>query len=330
MAASLWSSFKVAALTGMVALPVLLGSQAPALAPARYFNPRFSADGTKVVFESTRDGKYTIYSINVDGTGLRKLTNSQQDDAQPEWSPDGRMITFTRETGGVHKTFVIDTDGRNPRQISTGPRNDAAPSFSRDGKYVAWAATSARPEDWREIAVAAADGTGERLITSGPGNDQAPVWISSTRIVYVTEFPPKTDWMAMTPEDHVKRRASEELMAVDLDGSHATQLTTNSNADHSPSFAAGPGRIFFRTDRGGVDELWSMAPDGSDARREDAAMSGGAISPDGRTLTYSKIVGNRSGIYVRAVGGTTERELVGGEKQIEVAIGRGRLVAGGK
>jgi Tol biopolymer transport system component len=312
----------VAAVCSLLELPAVLARQAaPTPGPARYYNPHFSSDGTKVIFESTRDGKYTIYSINLDGSGLRKLTDSRQDDAQPHWSPDGTLITFTRQVVGVSKVFVMDADGRNARQVSTGPRNDAAPAFSRDGKYVAWAASSARPEDWREIGVAAVDGTGERLITSGPGNDQAPVWISNIRLVYVTEFPPKSDWRAMTPEDHIRRRASAELMAVDLDGSHPAQLTKNSNGDNSPSFAARMDRVFFRTDRGGADELWSMKPDGTDPKHEDASLSGGAIAADGRMLAYSKIVGDRSGIYVRAVGGTLERELVGGERPSRQAIG---------
>ena len=57
-----------------------------------------------------------------------------------------------------------------------------------------------------------------------------------------------------------------------------------------------------------------MNADGSDARRVDASLSGGAVSADGKMVTYSKIVGDRSGIYVRAIGSTAERELVGGEK----------------
>jgi TolB protein len=289
-------------------------AQQPAQSPARYYNPRFSSDGTRVIFESTRDRWYTIYSINVDGTDLRKLTNSMQDDAQPQWSADGTLITFTRHVAGVNKVFVMQADGHNPRQISTGPRNDAAPALSPDGKHVAWAATSEKPEDWREIGVAATDGSGVRLITSGPGNDQAPVWVSNTRIVFVTEFPPRADWRSMTPEDHAKRRASSEIMAVDLTGSNLVAITKNTFADHSPSFAAGVGRVFFQSDRGGLDEIWSIDADGSDPRRVDAALSGGSVSADGRMLTYSKVVTGRSGIYVRAVGSAAERELVGGEK----------------
>lgn len=285
-----------------------------AQAPARYYNPRFSSDGGRVIFESTRDGKYTIYSINADGTRPTKLTNSQQDDAQPQWSADGTMITFTRQVNGVNKVFVMQADGSSPRQISTGPRNDAAPAFSPDGRHIAWAAVSEKPEDWREIGVVAVDGSGARLITSGPGNDQTPVWVSNTRILFVTEFPPKADWRSMTPEDHAKRRASSELMAVELTGSNLTALTKNSFSDHSPTFAARAGRVLFRSDRGGADELWSINPDGGDPRRVDAALSGGSVSADGRMLTYSKVVGDRSAIFIRAIGSTAERELIGGEK----------------
>jgi TolB protein len=304
-----------------VALCVVISSsttaEQAAQAPARYYNPRFSSDGTRVILESTRDGKYTVYSINVDGTDLRRLTNSMQDDSQPQWSTDGTLITFTRQVAGVNKVFVMQADGTNPRQISTGPRNDAAPALSPDGTHVAWAATSEKPEDWREIGVAAIDGSGQRLITSGPGNDQAPIWVSNTRIVFATELLSKPDWRSMTPEDHAKRRASSEIMAVDMTGSNLVAITKNTFSDHSPSFAAGVGRVFFRSDRGGIDEIWSINPDGTDPRRVDAALSGGSMSADGRMLTYSKVVGDRSGIYVRALGSATERELVGGEKPPE-------------
>ncbi len=47
-------------------------------------------------------------------------------------------------------------------------------------------------------------------------------------------------------------------------------------------------------------------------------MSGGSISADGKMLTYSKIVGDRSGIFVRAVGSTAERELIGGQKPRDI------------
>ena len=281
--------------------------------PARYYNPRFSTDGTRVIFESTREGKMAVYAINVDGMGLRKLTDGKQDDAQPQWSPVADLVTFTSNAtpGALNKVFVMRSDGSNRRQISTGPKHDAAPSFSTDARLVAWAATTVLPENWRDIGVASADGSVEpRLITSGPGNDQAPVWISGSRLVFVREFPPKTDWRAMSPEDHEKRRASSEIMTINADGTGLTQLTTNAVFDSEVSWAGALKRIFFATTRNGASELFSMNADGTDARR--MADFTGSVSWDGRLVTYSKIVDGRSGIFVRDLAGGAERELIGG------------------
>lgn len=281
--------------------------------PARYYNPRFSTDGSRVIFESTREGKMAVYSVNIDGTGLRKLTDGLQDDAQPQWSPDSSLITFTSSgtPGAINKVFVMRADGSSRTQVSTGSKHDAAPSFSTDGRSVAWAAATALPEDWRDIGVASAAGTGAaRLITSGPGNDQGPVWVSGTRLVFVREFPPKTDWRAMSPDDHAKRRASSEIMAVNADGTGLEPLTNNDAYDGDPSWAGVPKRIFFSTARNGATELFSMNADGSDARR--IADFTGSVSWDGRVVTYAKVVDGRSGIFVRDVAGGAERELIGG------------------
>lgn len=307
-------------LTRVAAVLVLFSWSPAGQAPApraQYYNPRFSIDGTRVIFESTRDGKFTVYSINIDGTGLRRITDSRQNDAQPQWSPDGTLITFTAETGRVNKVTVMAANGRDRRQLSPGSKNDAAPSFSTDGKYVAWAATTELPENWRDISVAATSGTdGHRFITSGPGNDQSPVWISSTRVVFVREFLPKTDWMAMTPEEHAKRRASSEVMAVNADGSGLENLTRNAVFDWGPSWADSVQRIFFSSDRSGAAAFYSMNADGNDVRR--IGDMSGSVSSDGRQITYSRVVGDRSGIFVRDLASLVERELVGGDKPRDV------------
>jgi Tol biopolymer transport system component len=295
------------------ALAAVAAGQVQPVQPARYYNPRFAADSSRVIFESMREGKMTIYSISVDGTGLRKLTDGRQDDAQPQWSADGNLITFTSNgtPGALNKVFVMGGDGGNRRQVSTGSKHDAAPSFSTDGRMVAWAATTELAENWRDIGVAAADGTTpQRLITSGPGNDQSPVWVSSTRLVFVREFPPKTDWRAMSPEDHEKRRASSEIMAINADGTGLAPLTTNAAFDGEASWAGALERIFFSTTRNGASELFSMNADGTDPRR--VADFAGVVSWDGKLVAYSKVVAGRSGIFVRDLAGGAERELIGG------------------
>jgi TolB protein len=300
--------------TRLSGFAIALVAVATQTAPARYYNPRFSTDGTRVIFESTREGLSSVYAINVDGSGLTRLTDGRQHDAQPQWSADGSAVVYTSDVEKLSRVFVMKPDGSARRQISAGPRFDIGPAISPDNRLVAWASTMTDPVSWRDLAIAPADGSQpQKLITSGPGNDLSPVWTSPTRLVFVREVPPGTDWRALTPEQHDQRRASSELMAIDADGSKLVNLTNNQLYDNAPTWAASIKRLFFISTRNGPQELFSMNADGTDVRRiADAAGITPAISSDGRLVTYSKIVGDRSGIYVRDLGTGAEREIVGG------------------
>lgn len=49
-------------------------------------NPTWSPDGTRLAFVSDHDGNSEIYVINIDGTGLKRLTNDPRADKFPAWS----------------------------------------------------------------------------------------------------------------------------------------------------------------------------------------------------------------------------------------------------
>ena len=57
--------------------------------------PAWSPDGKQIVFASNRAGPANVgqlYLVNIDGTGLRKITSGPWSYVQPAWSRDGRKI----------------------------------------------------------------------------------------------------------------------------------------------------------------------------------------------------------------------------------------------
>jgi TolB protein len=98
---------------------------------ARY--PAWSPDGTRLAFVSTRyDGNYELYTVNVDGTGIRRLTTFAGADLEPSWSPDGQQIVFASLRGTKYDLYSVNAaDGSGLVQRTTNAANDYMPSWSR-------------------------------------------------------------------------------------------------------------------------------------------------------------------------------------------------------
>src|SRR5438876_175121 len=62
--------------------------------------PQWSPDGTQLVFTGFSNGFSDLFTINRDGTGLRRLTTDKFADLHPAWSPDGTTIAFVTDRGG--------------------------------------------------------------------------------------------------------------------------------------------------------------------------------------------------------------------------------------
>src|SRR6185503_14030408 len=69
---------------------------------------RWSPDGKRIAFYSTRSGSFEIWLINADGTGLRRLTEMGNDKAfNPVWTPDGKKLSFANIRG---EAWLIEPD----------------------------------------------------------------------------------------------------------------------------------------------------------------------------------------------------------------------------
>jgi len=75
--------------------------------------PTWSPDGKRIAFESDRgspDGRYGIFIINADGTGLVQVTDYAFTAQHPVWSPDGRKMAFTGRDPATNQVGVAVID----------------------------------------------------------------------------------------------------------------------------------------------------------------------------------------------------------------------------
>jgi Tol biopolymer transport system component len=79
----------------------------------------WSPDGRKLAFASGRDGNAEVYTINTDGSGLRRLTDSPEYDGDAVWSPDGRQLVFVSNRDGGYAVYLMNADGSEQRRLTT-------------------------------------------------------------------------------------------------------------------------------------------------------------------------------------------------------------------
>ncbi|MGH2935751.1 MAG: TolB family protein [Gaiellaceae bacterium] len=93
--------------------------------------PALSPDGKRIAFERSGIG---IFTMNVDGGGLRRLTTSSRD-SYPVWSPDGKNIAFVRPIGTVWRVYVVPSSGGRLRGLSKAPPA-GRPAWTRAGLLI--------------------------------------------------------------------------------------------------------------------------------------------------------------------------------------------------
>ena len=112
---------------------------------------RWSPDGRRIAFKSTRGGSYNLYVMNADGGNVTRLTNHAGNDHDPSWLPDGQSLVFAsdrdRGPGRLDLYRLWLADGSVERLTTFFDGYAFMPNVSPDGGWVAFVATTF-PSEW--------------------------------------------------------------------------------------------------------------------------------------------------------------------------------------
>jgi Tol biopolymer transport system component/DNA-binding winged helix-turn-helix (wHTH) protein len=252
------------------------GSPGRALAPASdewTFEPRWSPDGSRVAFVSTRSGSYEVWSTDAEGREPRRLTAfGGPYVGTPRFSPDGRRIVFVARPHGRAQVFMSEADGRAPVPLTEGPGDAAAPSFAADGRSVLYG--SRQEGDWQIYRFELKSGRQTRVTEHGG---------------FAALESPDGEWMYFTRLDR------NGLFRTPKGGGAEALVSARILPEDWAAWGVGRAGVFWLepASDGGDPRAVLLEPGASEPRPlglvHDLAWPGIDLSPDGTTLLYSRL-----------------------------------------
>lgn len=279
----------------------------------------FSFDGTKLIFQSTRDGFQCdqIFIMNVDGSQVRRVSTGKGQTTCAYFFPGDRKILYSsthpigpdcppapprgkRFIWPLHpfEIFTANVDGRDLKRLTFTKDYNAEATVSRDGKIVF---TSLREGDL-DIYVMNKDGSGVKRLTHQEGYDGGPFFSADgKRIVYRAHHPRSSNDLKEYQEALNKRQVvggTLELFVMKSDGSDQRQITDNGASNFCPFFHPNGIQIIFSSNlhqpEGREFNLYLINMDGTGLERitfHPGFDSFPMFSPDGKKLVF---VSNRN------------------------------------
>lgn len=184
----------------------------------------------KLVFAAEDSaGNYQIFTMKASGSGLKQLTNLEEDEAyQPSWSPDGSQIVFSttlRSSSNGLSLYVMNADGSdmralNERENSHIPSPGNNPQWSPDGTRIVFdRCVNCQIGTNLELFIYDFETDSVIRLTDNKSSESNPTWSpDGQRIAFTSD----RDYF-----DGDTLRFRKDLYVIDADGKNLQRLTNN-------------------------------------------------------------------------------------------------------
>ena len=275
----------------------------------------FSHDGTRLIFQSTRDGRTCDqqYVMNVDGTHVRRVsTGTGKTTCGYFFGGDQRI--FFASTRAVDTTcpprpdpskgyvwrldpydiYTANADGSNLRRLTSYGVYTAEGTLSPDGSTIVF--TSLKDGDL-DIYTMGADGSDVRRLTTTPGYDGGPFFSPDGKQIVYRAWHPTDTALANYRElltQRLVRPNRMEIWIMNADGSDQHQITNLGGANFAPYFTPDGKRVIFSSNyknpRSRNFDLFLVNVDGTRLEQVTAHPEFDGFpmfSPDGKKLVWA-------------------------------------------
>lgn len=108
----------------------------PLIGTANISSYSFSPDGSKIAFSRPLSSLPTIFTMNIDGSGLNQVTTTL-DATSPRWISESRIV-FENKASANTEIFAVNTDGTNRTNLSNSASIDRSPTVDHTTGLIAF------------------------------------------------------------------------------------------------------------------------------------------------------------------------------------------------
>lgn len=166
--------------------------------------PAWAPDGRRLAVVLTKDsGNSQIYVVNVDGSGLQRLSHSSGIDTEPRFSPDGGTVYFTSDRGGSPQIYRVGANGGDAQRVTFEGSYNVSARPSPDGKSLAFIS---RREGRFQLAVMDLASRQVQILTDSH-KDESPSFAPNSRMILIaTEVGGRGVLSAVSSDGRIKQR----------------------------------------------------------------------------------------------------------------------------
>ena len=230
----------------------------------------FSPDGDEIMFTCDDSGDMRVYTVRLDGTGLKNVTGVAPVMDNPVYFSDGKTIAFGWESDTESKIGLWDLKSGDVTYVPENGPPAYCPRVAPNNELIAYVI---REDDNFHLCVMDTEGKNCRRLTY-----DKPVG----PLQY--DFSPDCRSIAFMAEDNDGREA---VYKISVDGEDEKKLTHNQSRDGNPVYSPDGQFIAFESMSFDKTEIFIMKSDGTELRR---------LTPDGHNwhpIFSPMLVGNK-------------------------------------